>query len=63
MVNGIIEIKSPNRPQSAYPSMYATFGSAFDQDLKWFIPLANVRNPEVAGVHNENDLNMLTRDC
>jgi hypothetical protein len=23
--------------------------------------LANVRNPDVAGVHNENDFNMLTR--
>jgi hypothetical protein len=23
--------------------------------------LANVRNPDVAGVHNENDLNMFTR--
>jgi hypothetical protein len=30
----------------------------------WFFTfLANVRNPDVAGVHNENDLNMLTRDC
>ena len=25
--------------------------------------LATVRNPDVAGVHNENDWNMLTRDC
>jgi hypothetical protein len=23
--------------------------------------LANVRNPDVGGVHNENDFNMLTR--
>ena len=31
--------------------------------LRKFNRLANVRNPDVAGVHNENDLNMLTRDC
>jgi hypothetical protein len=27
------------------------------------VHLANVSNPDVARVHNENDLNMLTRDC
>jgi hypothetical protein len=28
-----------------------------------YAQLANVRNPDVAGVHNENDLNMLAQRC